>query len=561
MTTSDPTHALRLTVVNDYTGATDWNTRLTLFDGHGGRVGGGDAPLTLSLPRGIYTVRPERLGEIGPDQTILHERAQELTLPAPRRHSAMPSLDSAHTHEFLQAASTHFSRAPSWENPDAPGDAPLLMVLVRATGDGDHSDVDPAEGLAILDDTGSVVTRFEPDHTARNAAEGWVAFSAHLPPGNYLLGHFRGGRAMALPLLLTRKRWDTMVFVPHERGARLSAASIDMCPRGQGYDPGDLLAQQIDAAIQGLGMRLDLLPEDLRLSAIYGKFEHPLLGLIGAHAHFLGPRRQERLERAVLHNLWRLLEGAPDVVALLLMADEREPEGMPATLDELNARAEAAFGETLDARLPLRFPPLLRGGLDALVRASLRLPELIAPGSWLEAAANASSAEGPWSTWEQPGLLPGLFADVPPVVVVRPTPQKLYPAIKRAIARESPRAARTIIADDRLGDLLDDPSARMPGILGRVARDMPEVQLPPMPEVSAPDRVRDLVQRLREEAPLSVTVGTAAPAPAMIPDDSLPEWLVTLVRERQDAEGADFDPVAVARMANVPLSTVRRAVE
>ena len=101
----------------------------------------------------------------------------------------------------------------------------------------------------------------------------------------------------------------------------------------------------------------------------------------------------------------------------------------------------------------------------------------------------------------------------------------------------------------------------MPGILGRVARDMPEVQLPPMPEVSAPDRVRDLVQRLREEAPLSVTVGTAAPAPAMIPDDSLPEWLVTLVRERQDAEGADFDPVAVARMANVPLSTVRRAVE
>lgn len=548
---------IELTAVNDYIGGCDYDTRLTVFDGHGLKVGQAFGKLTLGLPPGIYSVRAERLGEIGDDIVFLHEKDDEKEIPIPRRHSAMPSTDTSHTHEFLQAAGYEFSRRATWDNPSAGPDDPLLMILVRSTGDGDQSNILPAKSLALFKEDGTLVTRFESKRVQGNISEGWVVFSARLNPGNYILSHFEDTHAVSLPILLARKRFDTLVFVPFEARPRLSAASVDMCRRNEGYNPDDKFTQHIDAAIQGLGMRLDLLSDDLRRDAIYGKFGHPFHGLIGAHAHFLGTKKSERLERQVLKNLWRLLEGSVDVIALLLLAQEREKGGIPKTIDYLNAAASKAFGTTLEAHIPLAFPPMLRTGLNSLVRASLDLPELIAPGSWLESAANSSYADGAWSVWDQD--VAKLMPKGAPAREMKaaPSSQKLYPAIKRAIARQSARNANSITADDSLGDLLRGQSTGIPGILESISKDMPEFEFQLQPHImDYRDQVRDLARRLRR--------GSQPRMPeqnVLEPDTSLPNWLVAMVQDQMKSDGDDFDPKAVARAASVPLASVKRATD
>jgi len=561
MTPSDPDgpkHKLKLKAVNEYTGENDYDTRLTVFDSHGIKVEEGIGTLWLDLRRGIYTIRAERLGEIGNDRVVLLEKDLTKDIPAPRRHSAMPSLDTSHTHEFLQAAASHHSRNTTWDNPEETENGPLLMILVRSNGESDQSAARPAEHLSLIDEAGRIVTRFETDRVKGNGPEGWVVFSARLAPGNYILSEIHKGRAVSLPILLTRKRWDTLVFVPFEGRPRLSAASIDMCLRGEGYDPSNPFTQQIDAAVQGLVMRLDLLSDNLRNEAIYGKFAHPFHGLIGAHAHFLSARRSERLETQVLHNLWRLLEGSSDVVALLLLAREREKGRMPGKMDELHALAGAAFGVTLERHLPLAFPPLLRNGLNTLVRASVELPDLIASGSWLEAAAISSYADGPWAVWDQENAvtrqeMSAVTAQPPPA---RLTAQRLYSVIKRAIAQDSLRGAHSIYANDRLSDLLDNPQVHIPRILNTITRELPDLQFGLSRAVVRPDRVRDLFRQIRAQAAPRMPNGNR-----MEPDTRVPGWLVTIVRDRIELDGRDYDPRAIARMANVPLASVQRAAE
>lgn len=557
MTYSDGKKAaprLKIEAENTYVGRTDYDTKITLFSGRGAKMGEGEGRLSIKLPRGIYTIRTERFGEIGDDVVILHEKDASRTVPAPRRHSAMPSTDTSHTHEFLQAAGYHYSRNTTWANPQANAVDPLLMILVRATGDGDHSGHDPAENLRLIDAAGGTVTRFEPDRVQGHRGEGWVAFSALLAPGHYMLTQVQGAQAVFLPILLTRERWNTLVFVPVETQLRLSAVSIDMCRRDSGYNPDDPFTQQIDAAVQGLGMRLDLLAPDLRNDAIYGKFEHPFHGLIGAYAYFLGSRKSERLEHQVLRNLWRLLEGSPDAVALLLLAHERETGRFPPDTDALHALTANGFSlPTMENRLPLAFPPLLRASLDVLIRASADLPDLIAPGCWLEAAANSSYADGPWAVWRQENVL-GLTESMPfgrtPQILSH---QRVYPAIKRAIARDTQRDVRAISADDRLDDL----SVTVPNILGSIAREMPEYQFHlGSVEIETSDRVRDLAHVLIDDAEPLDTLQAG-----LEPDVRTPDWLVGMVRDRVRADGSGYDPAAVARLAGVPLRSVLRAAE
>ncbi|MCG5511954.1 hypothetical protein [Ectothiorhodospira shaposhnikovii] len=543
MTPSDDSALVRLGLRarNTHTGDTDHDTRISVYDGHGMLVAREAGLLSVTLARGLYTLRTERLGEMGEDRVILLDRDLEMTLSSPRRHSAMPSADTAHTHEFLQAVSMRYSRESSCEVPGALDDDPRLMVLVRATGDQDHSDSFPAGTLSLIREDGSVVTRFEPENTQRNQREGWVVFSARLHPGNYILTDIHEGRAVSLPVLLNGG-WDTFVFVPFEGVPQLAASSIDMRRRGEGYDPGDRFTQEIDAALQGLGSRLNLLSDVLLKEAIFGKFRHPFHGMVGAYAHLLGGRRSERLERDILRNLWHLLEGSTDVIALLLLALEREPDGIPDSLGELDAVAGEIFGMSITDQLPLGFPPMLRSGLDSLIHASVKLPELIAPNSWLETAANASYSEGAWAVWEQ--------------VAAMPSQQKLYSVVKRALAGAGRRAVHTIYADDRINSIVGTDRGLISGIVADIARDLKDYVVHVDPSIIQGDtNVRELVLSVaraaqpRQDSPHN-----------LCPDNRIPDWLVTLVRERCRREGKHFDPRKLARMAGVPLKSVERVM-
>ncbi|MDT8327605.1 MAG: hypothetical protein RQ750_09525 [Roseovarius sp.] len=257
-------------------------------------------------------------------------------------------------------------------------------------------------------------------------------------------------------------------------------------------------------------------------------------------------------------NIWRLLEGSPDAVALLLLAHQRETGCFPKDSDALCELTSGVFStRSMEDCLPLAFPPLLRASLDVLIRASAELPGLIAPGSWLDSAANSPYIDGPWAVWRQEnaGQLAGKLHTGPAPKVL--SLQRAYAAIKRAIARNTTRDVQSISADDRLDELFVDRPDPIPGILDSVAMEMPDIRLRlDKRSLVQADRVRDLARDLIDEAE-ELDPSQAASEP----DIRMPDWLVTMVRDRAGAEGSDFDPVAIARMAGVPLSSVLRAAK
>ncbi len=161
--------------------------------------------------------------------------------------------------------------------------------------------------------------------------------------------------------------WETQLFVPCEQRAVLERASLLITHLGHGFHPDDRLAQVIDAGLSGLRSGTDLLPESERQMMLYGKFDNPMLGLIGAHLMLLESAPDWALLDHVVQNLEHLLPGAADVHALRLATALR--------------RGEAPVGT------PVTAPPMLRRGLDAVLEASTILPEIVPEGGIIERLA------------------------------------------------------------------------------------------------------------------------------------------------------------------------------
>jgi hypothetical protein len=528
-------------------------TRLTVFDGRNRICIQATGAIDTGLPKGLYQVRLERLGAME-DHLIIHDEATDMDLPLPRRQSAMPATDTRFTHEFYQGPGVTFSKKSTRADPDNTAGLVRLMIMLRASGERDSTGVSVGAGLTLFAADGRRITGFEPQETQADTAAGWQIFSALIAPGPYLLVLVGEQRAEFLPISL-HAGWDSMVFVPHENGLRLSQSSLDMVRHGRGFDPSDDLAQKIDGAMKGLGENLDLLPGDMRREAIYGKFSHPLHGLIGAHAHFLSGRQQERLEQQVLRNLWRLLPGSPDVVALLLMAQERTPEGLPETIEALQKIAREAFGPEHPPQFPLAFPPMLRPGLRAVIRASVGLSDLIAEGSWCEAAALSSfDGGGAWAVWDQERGSVTRVLELPPDGPSVPSSQKVYAAIKRAIAAQTGEAMRNVRAASRVRDVLSDPGRAMRSMMREVATDLGDRTVRAVTPDPA-DRVRDVMRtvqaRVRDAQTRTIEIA---------PQTALPDWLVEFARGALDDLANAPDLRSLSRQAGVPLRQMRQAV-
>lgn len=550
----------------------DDSTRITVFDGHDRIRAEGRGRVETALPKGLYQVRLERLGAMS-EHLVIHDAPTDEDYPRPERDSAMPASDTLYTHEYYSDPGRTFStRSTVAEEDDGP-DKVRLMIMLRVSGwSGDAAGLDLARGLTLYEAGGGRITGFAPGDCAADPQAGWLIYSAPLRVGNYLLVRETGdGSARYMPLSL-QAGWDSFVFIPHDRELRLGRASLDMVRKGRGFDPSDPLTQQIDGALKGLANNLNLMSDEARMAAIYGKFSHPLHGLIGAHAHFLGEHRQERLEGNMLSNLWHLMQGSTDVIALLLRHLERE-EALPEDPEALAQQAGPYFGDTLAQFLPLTFPPMLRPGLRAVLRAAGRIPGLIAPGSWLEAVSlSPYDSGGPWTLWEQD--LPAQSEAAPPRRRTRsrrgpatgtalPSTQALYATIKRAISDETGQPAGQMRAVTRMRELIPDTGALLTPMLRGVVRDL-GMQLTHEVTVGPDDRLRDLVMQMRDAArPEPVA------ASGIAPQTELPKWVMQYaeeaVRRADDREsalgaGGPTDIRDLARQAGVPLDHMRQAL-
>jgi hypothetical protein len=515
-----------------------------VFDGWEQVVATGRGGVSVALGQGLYTVRVERGGAMV-ERVVRHARPTSTRVTEPLRNSAMPTFDTADAHEYYSWTAHQWSTRPTGTAPavfGAPGAAPGgLFIFVRAQRVEEYLGEDLSLGLSLRRLDGQVLTTFDRSVTERHD-DGWLAFMAPAPPGCYLLRH-SGLTAREIPLHVFAN-WHTQVFIPFSDRPRLERTTCYLARPGAGFHPDDRMAQGLDAALAGLQSGRNLLSPDAQEALLGGKFENPVLGLVGAHLLLLGSDAEPNLIDMVLQNLHWLLGPASDVRAIEMLAALR-------------------FGRAVPPGPPVVDPPMLRRGLDAVVAASVKATGLVPEGSFIDQIAAFLHGDSAWSVWTPPvpdDVVAGLEGRA---VEVR---RKLLPDLERLVSIPGSAPATTDPAELRhiveriLGASLDalvtDPELRQSAerVLARSAKRL---------GVAASD---DLARRLGSA--FTALLGASAPgarplapssSPALLPG-RLPEWVVQLMRDAVAKGLGSRDLATLATRAGLPLSTVTRAM-
>jgi len=135
-----------------------------------------------------------------------------------------------------------------------------------------------------------------------------------------------------------------------------------------------------------LGLRLgrDLVPAEVHRELLYGKFDNPMLGLIGAHLLLMAREPNRDTIDLVLGNLRdNLLGDVPDVRALAWRAWQR-------------------LGGDRPAPTPFDAPPMLRAGLRAVIDADAEVGGLVPADGILSWISRHQRADTAWTSWSPP---------------------------------------------------------------------------------------------------------------------------------------------------------------
>lgn len=376
--------------------------QLTVLDRTDREVFRGNFGRKLTLPAGSYKLRSE-FDRLTIETALELERNTNISthdqLPAaPELYSATPLQKSPLSHEYYTYPSHKWSRVITRGDIGPKSDS-SIFIFIRAVNRETHNpSVDLASNLTLHDSEGRVLSGFASGETQRDLQFGWLAFHVHSPHGTVFL-RFCGEPKREIPLHLYAQ-WQTQVFLMHRGKPLLETVKVLFARHGQGFQPRDPESEAADVALNGLQTNQDLLnPRSLQL-LLHGKFDNPMLGLVAAHVLLQRRKsfsqsiltrnrrlskeerqqqdRDESTIKTVLRNLNRVLCNSPDVAALELLAGiKSEPK-------------EYRFDE----------PPMLRPGLNAVIKEAIHNPDIIAGQSRIPQIAPFLYVDTSWSTWE-----------------------------------------------------------------------------------------------------------------------------------------------------------------
>jgi hypothetical protein len=431
---------------------TDPEAWITVFDGYDRLA---FAPqrgsLTVQLPPGIYTVNCERAGQIR-QQNIRHAEPSRLKIDPPQQASAAPLAGASTTHEYYHQTSRKWSVTPTApvSFPPPPGSG-WIFVFIRAWDQHAHMDgTNPGDGFELADALGETLAEFsKPALTAQDRSFGYTALSAPIAPGHYQL-RYLADDPWSMPITVFPDR-ATQVFILFHHKPLIQSVRIFFRRIGVPFDYADADAVDTDLALTGLANGIEAagraLPRQRERDLLIGKFDDPMLGLIGAHWLLFSPDAQPDYANYVLNNLKNLLPASPDVLALQYLAFRRWP---------------AAFPQPIE---PAAFAPMLSAGLRALLSDPDRA---VMPDSPLERILLRLRSGSPWVMWR-------------PVPAVTDSIQSADDGwVQRAVLQ-------------RLGEPVSEPAPE----LGPIERAASDLHLP----VRIVERARENLRRFAAEEP------------------------------------------------------------
>lgn len=349
----------------------DPTAQVKVFDASSNTVAEGLGGLDAKLLDGLYKIRVR----VGPE---FQERLVALDDKLPAQHfkrmqfaTPIPIDQTGRSHEYHQEAIKH-----AWENPGpAQGHGSRLLISAREwSSDGSRGHPDPAGALFIVLSSEERVpfssfalTRLEGDACAIGVID--------VDPGYYRVELLLADGTRQRRALHASRGWASQLYmlfhdVGEQRLPNLASGSVAIANHPVVHDPETRL---VEIALDALTQHRPILSDEL-LGLLSGKFQQPLLGILGAHL-LIRDFDKSGLFGEVIHNLTRMLGvDHPDVAAL------RTKSGEPP--------------------LPLTEPPMLRASWDLLVEASARYPDLIPAGSPASWMAELVIPTGAWLVWQ-----------------------------------------------------------------------------------------------------------------------------------------------------------------
>ncbi|MCG5501534.1 hypothetical protein [Ectothiorhodospira lacustris] len=539
-------HELGVRVV-DARGQISMDTRITLLNGWDVSTAQGQGQLKATLPKGLYTLRLERAGAVR-EKTLQLTAELQLQEHEPRRESGLPAFDTVDVHEYY----AYTARDLSHRDTDSKGvllaghdgsDRGRLFLFVRAARRGAHGGRDIAAALSLHALDGRLLTDFGAEVIVKDENDGWMAFSAPVASGSYVL-RFSGLGAMEM-LVTVFDGWETQLFIPFEHRPRLERGSLLLARAGQGFDPDDRAAQAVDAGLAGLRDGVDLLPRTERDMLLMGKFDNPMLGLIGAHLLLLDSAPDWPLFQTVLGNLEGLLPGAMDVHALRLAATLRQGGDLP--------------------DLAVISPPMLSRGLAAILEASGVRPEIVPEGGFIERISPYLQSGSNWTNWSlEGGGDPRQFSRLADAEL----DSTLTPEVEQGVGSPGVAVAmEALVAIGAAGRVLPSVLSNIAPATGAgLSEVLTEIARPGVKQVLewAHTRggavTRKVAHQLVMDGIDAALRKAVQRSPLHAPTADLPPWVLSLLAEIH-GRGAPVDLAAVAREAHLPLGLLQRALD
>ncbi len=400
MNSNAPTFKLTVSAV----GVMSDFAHITVYNGFLEDIARGYEKLDLNLPQGLYSITLKLDGNIIKEHVRLTEDTN-YEIPTPPVYSSLVADRFESSHEYYTHNAQHCSLEPTVKTDTTEGGA--IFLFFRYTDLDKRKELNTeqhslGDGFSLLDADRQVLYRLEGSNIREDTDTGWLAFHAVLPIGTYYL-HYSGHKFNSdaggandippreIPLQvfkssaslqgLSDKYWQTQVFLTFGYGPIFPSMSVFIAPRKHGFINNDEGNYRIDGLRHKFHNGVYYLPEKVLLEFEKGQWASPMKGLLAAYVYFSSPETDnELLFRNVAQDLPALLgEDTPDVKALQVMAAQYYKDPIP--------------------EVTLSQPCMFLAGMRAVIRASIKHPDIIVDDSLLEDITDKLYCDMVWTSY------------------------------------------------------------------------------------------------------------------------------------------------------------------
>lgn len=313
------------------------------------------------LPEGKYLLRLQQTGQIK-EYIVEHEAPGTVfNIEPPPIFSPILLPNAATSHEYYAQPAHEWSRQMT-EQQALNGSESGIFIFARFTGTEMVKPINFFQNLSLLDKNMNKIHSFPASTVKEDLQTGWFAFSAKTKQGQYYL-RYNCKPARLIPLYCF-PGWQTQIFLtlqdndPLFETLRILTARLD---QGFVQSQAIMLADMAFAHLKNPSLTL---PPSVNRALLDGKFENPMLGILGTYLLLQHPKPElYGLLSFVLQNLEWLLNApdSPDLKTLKLLADP-DKAGNP-SFDHL---------------------PMIAMGTENVIRLSIENKAGILPGSVFE---------------------------------------------------------------------------------------------------------------------------------------------------------------------------------